>query len=64
LLFQLSKAGKTLEEICVTLDVGAETVVTALAQMLDITPKRMRRVFTLRMQGDSLEQIRSSAVLK
>jgi DNA-binding CsgD family transcriptional regulator len=57
LLLRLSKAGKSFEQICETLEVEAETVVAALAQKFDITPKQMRRVFTLRKQGDSLEEI-------
>jgi DNA-binding CsgD family transcriptional regulator len=57
MLLRLCKAGKTLEQICVALDVEDETVFAALAQMLDITPRQMKRVFALKKQGDSLEEI-------
>jgi DNA-binding CsgD family transcriptional regulator len=57
LLLRLSKLGKPLEEICEILEVGAETVVAALAQMFCITPKEMRRILTLRKQGESLALI-------
>jgi hypothetical protein len=57
MLLRLSKAGKTLEQICEALEVEAETVCAALAQKLGITTKTMKRVFTLKKQGDSLEEI-------
>jgi DNA-binding CsgD family transcriptional regulator len=57
LLFKLSKSGKTLDELCEALDADVETVLTALAQKLEITPRQMKRISTLRKQGDSLQQI-------